>query len=78
MKKSLYPILFLLLCCLNVQAQNVDDALLFSQTYYEGTGRSMAMGNATGAMGGDVTAMCINPAGLGLYRSQELTFSTGL
>ena len=78
MKTYSFPILFLLICCLKLQAQNVDDAILFSQTYYEGTGRSIAMGNATGAMGGDVTAMCINPAGLGLYRSQELTFSTGL
>lgn len=71
-------ILLLLLCCLNAHAQGVDDAILFSQTYYEGSGRSVAMGNATGAMGGDVTAMCINPAGLGLYRTQELIFSTGL
>lgn len=59
-------------------AQGVDDALLNSQTYYEGTARSMAMGNATGALGGDITSMCINPAGLGIYRSSEFTFSTGL
>lgn len=78
MKTIHFPLFFLLLCCLGAQAQGVDDALLFSQTYYEGSGRSMAMGNATGAMGGDVTAACINPAGLGVYRSQELTFTTGL
>lgn len=36
------------------------------------------MGNAIGALGGDMTAVCINPGGLGLYRSNELTFSTGL
>lgn len=58
-------------------AQGVDDALLASQTNYEGTARSMAMGNAIGAVGGDLTATCINPAGLGLYRSQEFTFSFG-
>lgn len=78
MKTIHFPLFFLLLCCLGAQAQGVDDALLFSQTYYEGSGRSLAMGNATGAMGGDVTAACINPAGLGVYRSQELTFTTGL
>ena len=65
----------LLLITIGLHAQGVDDALLSSQTYYEGTARSMAMGNAIGAVGGDLTAVCINPAGLGLYRSQELTFS---
>ena len=59
-------------------AQGVDDAIYLAQTRYEGTARSMAMGNATGAMGGDLTAVCINPAALGLYRGSEFTFSTGL
>lgn len=63
---------------LGLHAQGVDDAILNATTYYEGTGRSLAMGNATGAMGGDITATCINPAGLGLYRTGEMTFTTGL
>ena len=67
----------ILLCDVGLHAQGVDDALLNSQTYYEGTARSMAMGNAIGAVGGDLTAVCINPAGLGLYRTQEFTFSLG-
>lgn len=67
----------LLLCTAALQAQGIDDAILYSQTRYEGTARSMAMGGATGAMGGDVTAVCINPAALGLYRKTELTFTTG-
>ena len=72
---SFISILFFWICCSTLHAQGVDDALLNSQTYYEGTARSMAMGNAIGAVGGDLTAVCINPAGLGLYRTQELTFS---
>lgn len=74
-KIQVIPILLLSLLTLVLHAQGVDDALLSSQTCYEGTARSMAMGNAVGAMGGDLTAACVNPAGLGLYRSQELTFS---
>ena len=70
--------LILLFSPLLLKAQGVDDAFINSQNYYEGTARSMAMGNATGALGGDVTAACINPAGLGLYRTSEFTFSTGL
>ena len=63
---------------LRLFSQGVDDALINSQIVYEGTSRSIAMGGATGAMGGDVTAACINPAGLGLYRGSEYTFTTGL
>lgn len=59
-------------------AQGVDDAINFTQTRYEGTARSMAMGGATGAMGGDLSAVCINPGSLGLYRGSEVSFSTGL
>ena len=70
-------LLILLFVSTFLMAQNADDAVLYSQTFYEGTARSNAMGNATGAMGGDFTATCINPAGLGIYRSDELTFSTG-
>lgn len=71
-------LLFMLLCVPLLHAQGLDDAIFNSQTYYEGTSRSMAMGGATGAVGGDVTAVCINPAGMGLYRAQEFTFTTGL
>lgn len=79
MKKTHFFILTaLLLVTLRLSGQGVEDAIFNSQTYYEGTARSMAMGNATGAMGGDLTAACINPAGLGIYRSSELTFSTGI
>ena len=78
MKTDLSILLVLLCLSLGLHAQGVDDAVFNAQTYYEGTSRSMAMGNATGAMGGDVTAICINPAGMGLYRAQEFTFTTGL
>ena len=70
--------ILLLLSIVHLQAQGVDDAMINSQILYEGTSRSIAMGNATGAMGGDVTAICINPAGLGLYRTSEFTFTTGI
>lgn len=70
--------ILLLLLSFNLLGQGVGDAVLYSQSAYEGTGRNMAMGSATGAMGGDVTAAYINPAGLGLYRNSEMTFTTGL
>ncbi|MBQ8958824.1 MAG: hypothetical protein IJ057_10085 [Bacteroidales bacterium] len=59
-------------------AQNSDDACLFSQSYYQGTAKAMGMGNALGAVGGDMTAVCINPAGMGIYRSNEFTTTLNL
>ena len=38
----------------------------------------MGMGNALGAVGGDMTAVCINPAGMGVYRSGEFTTTLSL
>lgn len=59
-------------------AQDFYDALRYSQSEYKGTARSISMGNAFGALGGDFISASINPAGLGFYRSGELSFSAGL
>ena len=59
-------------------AQGIDDANLFTQTYYQGTAKALGMGNAMGAVGGDMTAININPAGMGIYRSNEITMSLNL
>ena len=40
-----------------------------------GTARSMAMAGAFTSLGGDLSAMGINPAGLGMYRSNEISLS---
>ena len=58
--------------------QGADDACLFSQTYYQGTAKAMGIGNALGAVGGDMTAISINPAGMGIYRSDEFTTTLSL
>jgi len=43
-----------------------------------GTARGMAMGGAFGALGGDLTGISINPAGIGVYRSSEVVGTLGL
>ena len=65
--------LILTLFTITLSAQSSFDACNFSQTFYQGTAKALGMGNALGAVGGDMTAICINPAGMGLYRSSELT-----
>ena len=59
-------------------AQTAEDALNFSQEFYEGTARSLAMGNAFTALGGDLGGIAINPAGSGVFQCSQFTFTPGL
>ena len=43
-----------------------------------GTARYVGMGGAMGALGGDITTMSTNPAGIGIYRSSDVMISFGL
>ncbi|MCL1938030.1 MAG: outer membrane protein transport protein [Candidatus Azobacteroides sp.] len=58
--------------CIGLWAQGEIDALRLSETDIQGTARGQAMGGAFGALGGDVTSVGINPAGLGIYISSEV------
>ena len=58
--------------------QGEIDAYRISKTDLSGTARGQAMGGAFGALGGDVTGVAINPAGIGIYRSSEILFNVGL
>lgn len=69
---------FLFLNGIVLKAQNEVDALRFSQTFSQGTARSLGLGGATGAVGGDFGSLGVNPAGIGLYRSSEMSFSPAL
>jgi hypothetical protein len=60
-----------------LRAQVIDDLARYSGLNYQGTARSTAIGNACGAVGADFGSININPAGLGLYRRPELTFTLG-
>ena len=77
MKKALI-ITLIILFSVKLFGQGNDDACLFSQTYYQGTAKAMGMGNALGAVGGDMTAVNINPAGMGIYRGNEFTTTLNL
>ncbi len=59
-------------------AQNVDDALRYSQIFYGGTARFMSMGGAFTALGGDMSTFSQNPAGIGVFRSSEISFTPQL
>ena len=76
--KNIFVIAVLSLAGLAATAQTVNDALLFSQTNYNSTARSAGMSGAFGALGGDFASISINPAGLGIYRSGEVSFTPTL
>ena len=82
MKKTALSILLTIVTAIGVKAQNAYDAWLFSENNYEGTARSVAMGNAFTALGGDLGAVSINPAGSAVAGYSQvsltpsLTFST--
>lgn len=77
MKKVFFIASLLLLVSLSGYSQNEVDALLLSQNAATGTARVTGMSGAFGAMGADPSAMSWNPAGLGLFRSGEMSFTPG-
>ena len=76
MKKLLLILLAIVPFC--VKGQNINDVFNISATYYQGTAKSAAMGNAMGAVGDDFSAISINPAGLGLFRKQTFVFTPSI
>ncbi len=59
-------------------AQTAYDALMFSENEYEGTARTIAMGNAFTALGGDLGSIGLNPAGSAVAGYSQLTLTPGL
>ncbi len=79
MNKSYKSLLFILLIspfCTN--AQSGWDALRYSYNDVFGTARAQASGGAFSAVGGDLTAQSMNPAGLGVYQFSDLNMTTSL
>src|SRR5574344_45002 len=60
------------------QTQYATGALMLSKENYEGTARSIAMGNAFTALGGDIGAITINPAASGIYRYSEFSITPAI
>lgn len=72
-KKLLFGTAFLLGAAGTTQAQYTRDVLLFSQGDNGGTARFKAMGNASTALGGDISSITNNPAGLGYFNQSDIS-----
>ena len=78
MKKFAYFLFSLVFIANYSYSQGEVEALKYSRNELYGTARSMAMGNAFGALGGDITGVSINPAGIAVYRSSEVVVTLGI
>lgn len=58
-----------------MSAQAAPDAYSLSQTELRGTARFMSMAGAFTALGGDLSTLNQNPAGIGIYRGSEVGFT---
>ncbi|MEI2274027.1 hypothetical protein OHD16_17900 [Sphingobacterium sp. ML3W] len=72
-KKLLFGTAFLIGAAGTAQAQYTKDVLLFSQGDNGGTARFKAMGNASTALGGDISSITGNPAGLGYFNQSDIS-----
>ena len=66
------------LCPFAGVGQTATDVIPLTQSDLKGTARFMSMGGAFGALGGDLSTLSQNPAGIGVYRSSELGFTLDL
>lgn len=73
MKKITFTVLFLLSGIL--YSQDIQDALRYSQDNLNGTARFNAMGGAFGALGGDLSAITLNPASSAVFINNQIGLS---
>ena len=77
MKKTLI-FFFCAALAIPAAAQSWEQALQFSENNYGGSARSMAMGNALTAVGGDPGSIGLNPAGSSVAGYSQFFISPGL
>ncbi len=64
-----------LLSMSSVYAQDISDALRYSQDNIQGTARFRALSGAFGALGGDMSAVSLNPAGSAVFTRSHVAFT---
>ena len=76
--KRILAAVFLSAMALQAGAQDWRDALNISENDYLGTARSVGMGNAMTAVGGDLGSLTFNPAGSAVASYSQFTITPGL
>jgi len=65
----------LLLATISLHAQDITDAVRYSNTSIQGSARFRAMSGAFGALGGDISAININPASSAVFNTSFASFT---
>jgi len=74
-----HTLIFAFLClAIGSYGQNESDISRYASQFYMGTARFTGMGGAMGALGGDMTAIHVNPAAIGIYRFSDISFTPAL
>lgn len=78
MKKLILTVSLGIVCTFYSEAQNDIDAMRYSQLTFGGTARFGGMAGSMSALGGDISTLSFNPAGVGVFRKTELSVSPSL
>jgi hypothetical protein len=77
MKRKLLLQLVVGLTIATIQAQEMKDAMRYTQSELHGTARFTAMSGAFGALGGDLSAINVNPAGSAVFNNNQFATTMG-
>ena len=77
MKKNLLLFLAVGLTFSTVRSQEMKDAMRYAQTELQGTARFTSMSGAFGALGGDLSAINVNPAGSAVFNNNQFASTMG-
>lgn len=75
MKKILLLITTTVITVGSLHSQNINDAMRYAQEDLSGTARFRAMSGAFGALGGDFSALNVNPAGSSVFANNQVGFT---
>lgn len=78
MNRIIFLSALLIFAGLGSKAQLPEDAIRMSWNSPSGTARQQAIGGAMGSLGGEITSLYVNPAGLGFYKTNEFVFTPSL
>jgi len=68
-----FSIFLIAFSTISISAQDFTDALRYSQTNQLGTARFRALSGAMGALGGDLSAISINPASSSIFNNNQIS-----
>ncbi|MCZ4223026.1 OmpP1/FadL family transporter [Pedobacter rhodius] len=73
--RSIFIVAGIVLASNSLYAQYTSDVLRFSQPELGATARFKGLGGAQTALGGDISSLSANPAGLGFFTKSDFTFT---